>query len=58
MSNFSHVYLRVEKETEASRLINLVCGRKTLGRNAETLGGFLLSRAAHDVRYWHLADIG
>jgi len=33
---------------EASYLINLVCGRETLGRNAETLGGFLLSLVVHD----------
>ena len=35
---------RLAQEAEASRLINSVCGRETLGRNAETLGGFLLSR--------------
>ena len=35
---------RLEEEAEASRLFNLVCGRKAPGRNAETPGGFLSAR--------------
>jgi hypothetical protein len=43
------------QETEASRLINLVRGRETLGSNA---GGFFADAdATNDVRFWHKADI-